>query len=191
MKINKKTGYVLTVAFVVIIAAFAFLFYRVGQLSDRTDEFTETLITQGNKINQAYTTKHLAYEPSTNMLYLPELRIKIPYNNLSKSLTYSMRQNEKNVEISEADVSSDKFMPSPDITQYDCSNFLRLKIEDRQNPYNPAEKAYSYELSDGRKLQVYVFSGELEGNRECKVLYGTQQIYPQDFIKAFKDVQSY
>lgn len=192
MIINKKTGYFLGgIVFLLLIASMAYLFIKVDDLDKRTKEFSETFFTQSTDIEQMRNAKQLAYDPSSNMLYFPELRIKLPYSSLARSFSYSMRLDDKNNEIQEADVASNRFQPSPDLTVLDCTHFLRLSIEDKPNPYNPAEKPYSYNLNDGRKLQIYVFTGELDGNRECKIQYDSQRINPTDFLKAFTGVQSY
>ena len=192
LKSNRKViCAVVSAILIYLIGVSGFLLYKQNQLSIRSEDFSKALVAQRTAIDQIYNHKYLYYEPSSNELYLPELRIKIPYNTASKSLLYSMRLDEKGSENQEADISTNKFSPPPDETQLDCTQFLRLKIEDKQNPYNPAEWARTYKLKNGLSLKVYVFSGELEGNSQCKNYYDAQGVYPKDFLKAFDDVQSY
>ncbi|HYF96697.1 MAG TPA: hypothetical protein VD947_01515 [Patescibacteria group bacterium] len=191
-KMENKTIHIAgIIIFIVLIIVLSCILYKQNQLDDRSVVVTEALISQKAELDQIQSQKRLSYDPNSKMLYLPELSIKLPYNEDSASLVYSLRLDENGAESDEVDISSDKFSRPGGLTQLDCTQFLRLKVEDSANPYNPAEQAYTYKLQDGRTLQVYVFSGELEGNHECKDFYEAQQIYPKDYIKAFEAVQSY
>ena len=139
----------------------------------------------------AYSMNRLSYEPDTNMLYIPELKVRVPYTAAAKSLLYAMRSDELDEGTLEADVITDNYVPPQEEMILNCTHFLRLKIEDNQSPYNPAEKATSFKLGDGRVLQVYYFTGELEGNDQCKKTYEMFEVYPKDFVNAFKGVESY
>lgn len=191
-KIENKAIYIAgIIIFIGLIIILSCILYKQNQLDDRSEAITEALLSQKSEIDQIRSQKRLSYDPNSKMLYLPELSIKLPYNETSGSLVYSMRMDENGVASDEIDVSSDKFLRPGGLTQLDCTQFLRLKIEDSANPYNPAEQAYTYKLQDGRSLQVYVFSGDLEGNKECLNEYEAQKVYPKDYLEAFEAVQSY
>lgn len=191
-KMESKTSYIAgIIIFIGLIVVLACILYKQNQLDDRSKAISEALVSQKAALDQIQSQKHLSYDPNSKMLYLPELSIKLPYSETSASLVYSIRMDENGAESDEIDVSSDKFLRPGGLTQLDCTQFLRLKIEDNANPYNPAEQAYTYKLQDGRSLQVYVFSGELEGNKECLNEYEAQPIYPKDYLQAFESVQSY
>lgn len=139
---------------------------------------------------EGYSSRRLTFDAESNRLYLPELKIKVPYSEKARSLLYSLRDNSDGGKALEADVTTDAYMPPQEMTILACADFLRLKIEDKQSPYNPAEKATSFKLGDGRTLQVYSFTGELEGNDQCKKTY-EDGVSPKDFVEAFNGVESY
>lgn len=186
---------------IVLVGVMAVLFNNQNQaLKDKNSSLESSINTTKDSLDklQSFVSglppanlKRLVYEPSSNMLYLPDLKIKVPYNADSASLMYSTREDETDNNNLMVDINTDK-LPSADIvTQLDCRNILRLKIEPKPNPFNPAEIPTSFKLNDGRTLQVYAFSGELEGNNECKMQYENLGIFPKDFVKVFKGVESY
>ncbi|HEU5121213.1 MAG TPA: hypothetical protein VFT59_00060 [Candidatus Saccharimonadales bacterium] len=140
--------------------------------------------------HEAYSLRRLALGADEDKLYMPELKIRIPYSSDARSLLYTLRT-DLGEEIEEVDVTTDKFMPPQESTTLNCSLILRLKIEDKQNPYNPAEKATSFKLNNGKTLQVYAFTGGVEDDSQCKQLYTQQNFDPGTFVKAFENVESY
>jgi len=140
---------------------------------------------------EAYNLRRLSFDSSLDKLYMPELKIRVPYSSNARSLLYTLRSDEAGNETNEVDVVTDKLIPTQEETTLDCTTILRLKIEDEQNPYSPAEKATSFKLKNGKTLQVYAFSGGQEGNNKCKKLYEQQDINSQNFAKSFNGVESY
>lgn len=130
-------------------------------------------------------------DPLNAVVYLPEFRIKLPAYSLTKSIAYSLRDelletDSNSASGPEADVTSMQYIPPDKMTVMDCSNLVRLKVEDKQHPYNPHEKATSVKLADGRTLQVY----EFVNSKECQPSW-SESVSPGQMASVFKEAQSY
>lgn len=199
---NKALKFILVLLVVVIGGVVVYQQMQIKQLKDDTTAIQAEVKKNAESIAatdraafflpySAYSLQRMAYNATTNTLYIPELKVKIPYSDLASTLLYSPRFNGANGSAGDVDVTTDSFAPPQETTQLNCTNIIRLKVEDKPNPYNPAEKATTYDLGGGKKLQVYVFSGELEGNSQCKNAYEAQKIDTQEFAKAFAGASSY
>lgn len=199
---NSKLMPVILVVLVLGIGLFAlFLYQQISTLKSENNNLAALIQQNKEALNatdkrllnapfEAYTLKRLSYDSTSNMLFIPELNIKVPYTDKAGSLLYAPRLENDETTSKELDVVTSKYLPPSEQTQHFCANFLRLKIEDQQNPYNPAEVATSFKLRDGRTLQVYYFTGELEGNDQCKKSYEAS-VAPKDFVEVFTNVESY
>lgn len=125
-------------------------------------------------------------DPIASVVYIPELRIKLPYNVVTKTIQYSPRMDQKGAETEELDVSSAKYIAPEKMTRVNCSDLVRLKVEAQPSPYNPNEKATSVNLVDGRTLQIY----EAINQDECTDSWSTT-ISPSTLASEFKQAQSY
>ncbi len=197
---------IVPVVLVLLVASIGFVAFDTNQqiknlksentaLRAETKKNTEEIVATNTRAYalpyEAYSLRRLAYDITSNTLYIPELRIKVPYTEKARSLLYTLREDLEGGPATEADITTDAYMNPQEETTLACTNFLRLKVEDKQDPYNPAEKATSFTLQDNRTLQVYYFTGELEGNDQCKKSYEMSSVLPKDFVEAFKGVESY
>ena len=141
---------------------------------------------------QGYSPQRLAYEASTNKLYMPELRIRVPYSPEARTLLYTVNTDKNGEDASGVTLMTSRFTPPQTETTLDCTAIMRLSIEDKPNSFNPADKpAGSYKLKDGRTVQAYYNTGDLEGNSQCRKLYQAQNVSPENFAKVFTGVESY
>lgn len=124
-----------------------------------------------------------------SVVYIPELRIKLPLNDVTRTIAYDTRSfgaNGKPATNPDVDVSSAKYLAPQSETRINCSDFVRLKLEPNPSPYSPHEKPTSVQLSDGRTLQVY----ESINEKECVQSWAIT-ISPSTLANEFKNAQSY
>lgn len=185
---NNKIFLSVTVPLLVGLIGFAtlliFMFVRVNSLDSKLDRAeTKIELLQNNQQGQA---GHVAVDPLGEKVYIPELKIRLPFTSLAKTFTYSTRTDKDGGSVIEADVSSDLYTYPDRMLVKNCGNLVRLKIEDKQNPYNPHEKPTTVNLVDGRKLQVYEFVNE----KSCNDSWSAS-ISPEPVANAFKGAESY
>jgi hypothetical protein len=129
-------------------------------------------------------------DPVNSLVYLPEFRIRLPFDDVSKTIAYAMRTNgtgDMNADGPEADVTSIAF-PLPDRqTTMDCSNFVRLKLESKPKPYSPHEKTTTIKLTDGQTLQIYEFVND----SECSKYWNQSTVTPASLAAEFLKSKSY
>ena len=127
-------------------------------------------------------------DAQTLSVYLPEFKIKLPYNSTTKTIAYTLRNdnNPRSNDPAEADVTSTRYVAPEKETVVDCSDFLRLKIEAAPHTYSPHEKATSVKLADGRTLQIYEAINEAECTQSWNIF-----ISPAALADVFKQAESY
>jgi hypothetical protein len=165
-----------------------------SELNRTNDDLTHigqvALLRTANQSQQA-TAERAVIDPISSSVYLPEFRVKLPYDSVSKTIAYVMRNDiglgDATVHSApEADLTSIKFVPSDIATKVDCSSFVRLKLEAKPNPYSPHEKAVTVNLGGGKSLQVY----ETVNVKECQATWN-QLISPSDLANELKKAESY
>jgi hypothetical protein len=145
-------------------------------------------------ISNATSFANTTVDPVNFLVYLPEFRVKLPYNDISKTLAYRLRNFDKNGQTVqsdyrqgvEADVTSRIFAQTSAVTVMDCSDLARIKVETKQNPYSPHERAISVKLQDGRTLQIY----QVVGSKECQQAWNNS-ISPGQVTAELEKAQSY
>lgn len=165
---------------------------NTGGTTENASIGTTTTLTNnldfGNLLNETrydFAQERVVVDVAANAVYLPEFRIKLPYDDVSKTIAYGMRT-ALGVANPEGDVTSTVYIPPMHSTQIACFDLVRLKIEAKQSPYNPNEKPTTVSLADGRKLQVY----EAMNESEC-VQSWNQSIKPATIAAEFQKAQSY
>jgi hypothetical protein len=185
------------IVLLLLLAAVVYLFVQNHSLSNRIDSLgidevkTAQAVSSANASAQGQSQKVIA-TPEGNFVYIPELRLKLPYDPVSKYLAYGIRSdgtgevfrnNDK-----EADVTSSRFTPPAKPTRMDCSALARIKIEDKSNAYSPHEKPSSVKLADGRTLWIY----EPTGLDECETAWSlSASPSPAAVAAEFQKAQSY
>ncbi len=127
--------------------------------------------------------------PVEAVVYIPEFHIKLPLNEITKTIAYNIRSHgsdSKSAIITEADVSSTLYIQPPTQTRIDCSDYVRLKLEPKASPYNPHEESSTVVLSDSRVLQIY----ELVNEKECQTSWANS-LSPSALAAEFKQAQVY
>jgi len=126
-----------------------------------------------------------------NLVAIPELKITLPYNNITKTLLYSM-------DDIEPDDSNDLRVTSTHITdteerQLSCSGLVRINMKSG-TPYSPWEEtAGSVKLSDGRTLHIVAakaFKNNEASTKECETEVW-HQITPKQVADEFKKAVAY
>lgn len=186
------------IALVLLVIVAAFLLQQNFMLKKDVDTAKKASTSAGTKLEESQRLfagelqTVLAYErpvvdPLGSLVYIPELRIKLPLNDATKTLLYSMRSDKQiSDSATEADVTSSFFVPPDKQTVMNCSNLVRLKVEAKANPYSPHEKPTSVTLTGGRTLQVY----ESFNLKECTDAWNNS-ISPATIAAEFKNAQSY
>lgn len=173
---------VLFIALVVLFSGcITYLLYDQNKLKQKIDETQNNLLAL---IHNGVYGQLVVIDKNADFVYMPELKIKLPFNQTSKTIVYDVRldQNLKQ-ETQEADVSTTLYTPPAKMTIIGCSNMVRLKIEPTQRTYNPNEKAYSVKLNDGRTLQVYQAINIKECVDKWDVLANPTRL-TKEFLKA-------
>jgi hypothetical protein len=137
-------------------------------------------------LDNAFSLQKVVVEPKEPAVYLPEFRIKLPYDEVTSSLAYGIREPLDPSDPLEADVRSTLYQEEFELTRVDCSILVRLKLESKPNPYSPHEKASTVNLKDGRTLQVYKSFNE----PECQKFWESS-IHPETVASVFQKAQSY
>lgn len=146
--------------------------------------------TQVRAATAAASQSHVVVSLDDNTVAIPELRVKLPLNAVTTQLTYTVRTpympNSNNV--AEADISTIALASFPLPSQpIGCSTSVRVKIEDKPNPYNPHETVRaSVKLADGRTLQAYSYQHDT-----CDQAFtgtGTDSVGQAE---AFREARSY
>jgi hypothetical protein len=175
---------------VIVIGLVVALVQTNHKLSKLQDDNRGNYAMAVNKAAYGLAEEKAVIDPITPQVYLPELRIKLPFDSVSKTIAYQMRNVYPGTKMGpglEADVISTKYVPPPELTRVDCSNFVRLKLEAEPNPYSPHEKPTSVKLADGRTLQVY----ELVNEPECNSSWYYSGISPSMMAQEFTKAQTY
>jgi hypothetical protein len=165
---------------------------RLDSASDSLFVVSKTLAKSNAENTQLTISQRVVVDAVNSTVYLPEFRIKLPYDETSKALAYSIRNYDKNGKIAvdasnaEADLTSLNYVHPAPVTTMDCSDLLRIKVELTQKPYNPHEKASTVKLADGRSLQLY----EPVNLNECEQSWNISAS-PDTVLTELKQAQSY
>lgn len=150
-----------------------------------------------NDIQSVFAAEKVVFNPEDSMVYIPEFKIKLPFDDISKSLAYTMRGylpayipsnaswNHNNT-VPEADFTSTYYAHLNKTTTMDCGILARIKLEAEPKPYSPHEKPISVKLADGRTLQVY----QTINQKECQQSW-TSSIAPPAVAGTLIKAQSY
>jgi hypothetical protein len=183
-------------AVILVLAGFAVLWAQNRSLSQKITGLQKTSVSQDDLAaaqrmqNNSLVAVTQAARPliskNADVLYLPELRIQVPYSRLASSLLYSLRDEEGDgntlSQTAETDVRTSFYTYPEKPTRIDCGDEVRLKFEASPHPYNPHEKPTSVKLDDGRTLQIY----ELVNEPECTDTWN-RTINPSELVAIFKE----
>jgi hypothetical protein len=161
---------------------------------DTSLETRDLLNEQFTQLSQLFTAtsaaslNHVVVSVSDNAVYFPDLHLKLPLNNTTLNLVYSVRANApgSNTTVIDVDTQSDATYTAPMLQTFSCTP-LRLAFESKPNPYNPHEKDdESVTLADGRILQVYAYH-----QSSCDVQYQAEGMNTDALAAQFKAATSY
>ncbi len=169
-----------------LIGAIIVLSVRTRDLTNQLDALTSSVQLLNNDVNSNFSTEKVVVDPVGAQVFIPELRIKLPLNETTKTIAYGMRTDQNGALLSEADVTSTNYIAPPMMTVMNCSNLVRLKIEPEPNPYSPHEIPSSVTLSDGRTLQVYKSS-----NIPSCMASWQNSVSPESMAQQFTNATSY
>jgi hypothetical protein len=175
----------LYVAVVALIIAIGFLSADRVHQSRKLDDASTQIALIHNEMENTNALLKPAVSAKENRVYFPEIKLSLPYNDVTKYLQYSY--DSKDTSISSALV-SDRVM-----RQLDCTQLVRLNFNDNR-PYSPWEElAGSVKLQDGRTMNIFAakaFESNEGSTADCpKEVW--QQVTPQQVGDAFKSAESY
>jgi len=138
-----------------------------------------------NDLQSQAVTSQPAIDVSDNTIAFPEMRIKLPYNNITKTLRYTT--DGEMLRVGSSLITDHK------IRQLGCSELVRVSL--KGGPvYSPwEEQAGSVTLADGRELHLYAakaFANDQASSKECADEVWIK-IKPSQVAEAFKEAQSY
>ncbi|MCA9325389.1 hypothetical protein KDA23_04985 [Candidatus Saccharibacteria bacterium] len=165
---------------------------QIENLQKQVGKLDERISLARHDLYSSNYTNHVVADKDGKYVYMPELRIKMPFSSLARSITYGIRgeddpyNDSDPIQSGEVDVSSTAYQyPERELT-LNCGILVRLKIENKQHPYNPSEKPHTVKLADGRNLQVYEFVNA----NECQDSWDSS-INPGQIVDIFKKAESY
>jgi len=127
--------------------------------------------------------------PAENIVYLPDIHLKLPLNESTLGLVYGKRTTESNgksMDVVDVTTLTDA-TTEPFPNQRLACVPVRLAFEDKANPYNPHEIAQlAVKLGDGRTLQIYKFQDD-----SCNGRWQITQTDPAKIAEAFQSAKSY
>ena len=182
---------VLLLVLLVQFASLLFLAREIRQVEDKIDQVSQNQMITGTDKMSATGQSRVTLDPKENAVYLPKLRIKLPLDQRTQTFTYSVREafDEAAVENGEADIST---LAVGSYTEgakqrISCASPVRVKIEDKSNPYNPHEKnVASTKLADGRTLQAYAHT-----HPDCEATYKATGVDAMAMGILFQTAESY
>jgi hypothetical protein len=137
-----------------------------------------------NEIDSHAQQYSLTVLPKENLLYMPELKITVPLNPITRSIQYNLNQGVPGDNSGDIRISS-SYMTDHSLHVQSCADMVRLKIEATPNAYSPDQPLYAtVGLADGRKLNIYAST-----TKDCTVAW--QAISPQQISDEIKKAQSY
>lgn len=183
---------------VILLAALVFLAMLtfLGILYDRFYQYRldsnaaiESLQTQVAEMAGSMSLSRVAVVPSDDAVYIPELRIKLPINQTTLSLMYSVRSvTEQDTVKQEADISTvaeEAYVPTT--PQRLACQPVRLAFEAKANAYNPHETPQqAVKLADGRTLQIYAFHED-----SCTAHWKYTGVDSDKIAQVFQQAKSY
>jgi hypothetical protein len=126
----------------------------------------------------------LSVLPGSDRLYLPELNITLPANDVTRYLRYNFLAGATRSQGDEVRLYS-TLVIDHQMRIKSCLDMVRLKIEAAPNAYSPSQPHYAtVKLSDGRTLQIYISK-----LAECNTVW--QAVNPQQIADNFTHAQVY
>ncbi|HEX3568759.1 MAG TPA: hypothetical protein VHT70_03745 [Candidatus Saccharimonadales bacterium] len=163
------------VAIAVLIGALAYQQMQIRNLkSDQADQVQMLY----NTIDANAQANAVAVDAQNNRVYVPELHISLPYNDITKTLryTYSDRDGARFYSTLVTDHA---------VHQISCYDMVRAKHEATPNAYSPGQPHVATVLAGTPPLQLYT-----ESNTTCAT-QAWMQITPAQIADELKQAQSY
>lgn len=176
---------------VVAVAVIAFLFFVIALLYSRIvnlDNVTANLKQEQAKLSEQIETERrfllgqidaknaltpVATDAVNRKVYIPEAGIALPYNDITKTLRYSLDSPEY---IAEANIRLTSTLVSDvEERQLSCIDLVRVSFVSGE-PYSPwEESAGSVELSDGRTMHIIM--AKAYENEEASTLACASEVW--------------
>lgn len=182
-RLTSKNVLLLVVACLFIIQALTISYlvhsknYLHKQLQD--ENFANQLLY--NELDSVAQQHNLQALPGQNALYIEELNLVIPANEISRTIRV---QNYSQATANEIRLSSSAMTDHSQHIQ-SCSDMVRLKIEPKPDAYSPDQPLYAnVKLADNRTLQIYAST-----TKECQAAW--REVSPQNIAAQFIGAKSY
>lgn len=179
--VRSNVGAIAVILLVLMAALITVTVYQVVKLRDIEKRLDETSTSQQLVYNEITNQKQLlkpVVSAEKNLVFIPEMRLSLPYNQTTKTLQYYEDLN-GNIRLQST------LVADYEMRTMSCADMVRIKVEESPDEYSPEQKlAYTVPLSDGRTLQVYASSYD-----DCQLPW--QQMSPQQIAEEFKQASSY
>src|SRR6185503_19647321 len=154
---NKVVIAGLAILFFLQVISFALIAHtqRNATAAKKASENVQLVYNEIDGNNQSFS---LSVLPKENKLYLAELNLTIPFNQMTRSVRYYNEERNGNIRISSS------LMTDHTVHTQSCYDMVRLKIEATPDAYSPSQPLYAtVNLADGRNLQIYAST-----TKECQ-----------------------
>jgi len=177
--LSSKTSLQLLASIIIVALAVALLFQQ-AHFSHYKNDQDRQLQLLSNRLEASQRTTAVVISPQDNRVYVPELRITLPYNDVTKTLRYDYNNQDG------ARFYSTLLQEQPGEQRISCADMVRIKHEDKPNAYSPHQPhVVTQSLAGATPLQVYALA-----NKECTSI-AWSQITPADIANQFRQAQSY
>lgn len=163
------------------------LLYRNFEAYKKNDQAAQEMVAGATfSVVQAVAYKQAAVVPDAGAVYIPEAHLKLPINDDTVQLAYSMRIDGSKDGPRSLYVVSTFRDATTNWADKSCVP-VRLTFEATQNPFSPTEKPQQpVKLADGRTLQIYASS-----DTNCTMRWKSTQLDPVRLAALFQSAQSY
>lgn len=169
---------VLSIFGVFILALGGGLAYQHGQINRlRQDQKEQTQLLY-NAIDGSAQAEAVVVNPQDNRVYVPELHISLPYNDITKTFRYSYTDQDGARFYS-------TLVTDHATRQISCYDMVRVKHEAKPNAYSPGQPHVATVAAGALPLQVYA-----ESNASCAA-EAWLQITPARITDELKHAQTY
>jgi hypothetical protein len=171
-----------------LIILLAALFLQVFHLRKDLDAVKAESSVLYNEIDYQKSLSRPVVAARDNQVVFPELKIALPYNDVTKTLQYSV---DDRSDVGASVTST--LLTDHKVRQMNCSQLVRFTFTDG-HPFSPwEESAGSVRLADGRTL--YMVAAKAFRNKEASTLECAAEVWhnvtPARIVEEFKKAQTY
>jgi hypothetical protein len=185
---SKSTHQLLFVLVLLLAVLAGGLFVEANSLSNKLDKTKDDQTLLYNEIDYQKSLLRPVVLPKENLVVFPELKISLPYNDVTKTFQYTV-DNQRGVQLG----ITSTLLTDHKMRQLSCSELVSVNQQDGI-PFSPWEEtAGTIKLADGRTL--YLIAAKAFKNNEASSLECASEVWhqitPQQVVDEFKKAQTY